>query len=132
MPSQSGAERKALKAIGNLTTSISCIKFNHDSQLVALASTSNKDALKLVSPTSPLRPVFLHCRRLIAVFSLNRVDIRCAQVHLPSATVYSNWPTQQTPLHHVTAVDFSRGSEWLAVGNKRGKVLLYSLKQFTR
>lgn len=100
MVRESGAERKALKAIGNLTTQVTTIKFNHDSQLVALASATNKDQLKLV--------------------------------HLPSATVFSNWPTQQTPLHHVTAVDFSRGSEWLAVGNKRGKVLLYSLKHYTR
>jgi U3 small nucleolar RNA-associated protein 18 len=27
-------------------------------------------------------------------------------------------------------MDFSRGSEWLAVGNARGKVLLYSVKDF--
>ncbi|KAM0790775.1 hypothetical protein ACM66B_004625 [Microbotryomycetes sp. NB124-2] len=95
----SGAERKAFKAIGNLTTTVTSIKFNHDSQLLALASRTNKDQLKLV--------------------------------HLPSGSVYQNWPTQQTPLHHVTAVDFSKGSEWLAVGNARGKVLLYTVKAFT-
>ncbi|ORY75998.1 WD40-repeat-containing domain protein [Leucosporidium creatinivorum] len=94
----SGEERKAFKAIGNLTTAVTSMRFNHDSQILALASRTNKDQLKLV--------------------------------HLPSATVFSNWPTQQTPLHHVTALDFSRGSEWLAVGNARGKVLLYSVKDF--
>ena len=55
-----------------------------------------------------------------------------SQVHLPTCSVYQNWPTQQTPLHHVTCVDFSKGSEWLAVGNQRGKVLLYEVKQFAR
>ncbi|KAK4047869.1 U3 snoRNP protein [Microbotryomycetes sp. JL221] len=94
-----GSERKAFKAIGNLTTSVSSMCFNHDSQLLALASRTNKDQLKLV--------------------------------HVPSASVYQNWPTQQTPLHHVTAIDFSKGSEWLAVGNARGKVLLYTVKAFT-
>ena len=94
-----GEERKALKAVGNLTTAVSTLRFNHDAQLLAVASKANKDALKLV--------------------------------HLPSASVYANWPTQQTPLHHVTAVDFSRGSEYLAVGNARGKVLLYNLKAYS-
>ncbi|GAA5899759.1 hypothetical protein JCM8208_004556 [Rhodotorula glutinis] len=97
---EQGAERKARKAVENLVTGISTMRFNHDSQLLALASKTNKDQLKLV--------------------------------HLPTCSVYQNWPTQQTPLHHVTCVDFSKGSEWLAVGNQRGKVLLYEVKQFAR
>ncbi|GAA5986239.1 hypothetical protein JCM10908_006468 [Rhodotorula pacifica] len=95
-----GAERKARKAIENLVTPVTTMRFNHDSQLVALASKSSKDQLKIV--------------------------------HLPTCSVYQNWPTQQTPLHNVTCVDFSKGSEWLAVGNQRGKVLLYEVKQFAR
>ncbi|GAA5906780.1 WD40 repeat domain-containing protein [Sporobolomyces salmoneus] len=95
-----GAERKARKAVGNLTTSVTTMRFNHDAQLLALASKTNKDQLKLV--------------------------------HLPTCSVFSNWPTQQTPLHHVTCIDFSKRSEWLAVGNQRGKVLLYEVKQFAR
>ncbi|GAA5823947.1 hypothetical protein JCM3770_004142 [Rhodotorula araucariae] len=95
-----GAERKARKAVENLVTGVSTMRFNHDAQLLALASKTNKDQLKLV--------------------------------HLPTCSVYQNWPTQQTPLHHVTCVDFSKGSEWLAVGNQRGKVLLYEVKQFAR
>jgi hypothetical protein len=54
------------------------------------------------------------------------------QVHLPTCSVFQNWPTQQTPLHHVTAIDFSKSSEYMAVGNQRGKVLLYEVKQFSR
>ncbi|GAA5965109.1 hypothetical protein JCM3765_004861 [Sporobolomyces pararoseus] len=95
-----GAERKAKKAVENLTTSVTTMRFNHDAQLLALASKTNKDQLKLV--------------------------------HLPTCSVFSNWPTQQTPLHHVTCIDFSKRSEWLAVGNQRGKVLLYEVKQFAR
>ena len=44
----SGAERKAFKAIGNLTTAVTSMRFNHDSQILALASRTNKDQLKLV------------------------------------------------------------------------------------
>jgi U3 small nucleolar RNA-associated protein 18 len=47
-------------------------------------------------------------------------------------TVFGNWPTSSTPLGHVTSVDFSRESEYLAIGNNRGRVLLYQLRHFTQ
>lgn len=53
------------------------------------------------------------------------------QIHLPSLTAFSNWPTSSTPLGHVTSVDFSAGSEFMAVGNNRGRVLLYHLRDFS-
>jgi U3 small nucleolar RNA-associated protein 18 len=43
---------KPLKAIGNLTTSISSLRFNHDSQLLAIASNTKKDQMRMVSPES--------------------------------------------------------------------------------
>ncbi|KAI0825295.1 WD40-repeat-containing domain protein [Trametes gibbosa] len=96
----SGAERpKPLKALGNLTTSITSLRFNHDSQLLAMASNVKKDQMRMV--------------------------------HLPSLTAFSNWPTSSTPLGHVTSIDFSAGSEYVAVGNNRGRVLLYHLKDFS-
>jgi hypothetical protein len=39
---------KPLKTIGNLTTSISAVQFNHDSQLLAIASKTQKDQMRLV------------------------------------------------------------------------------------
>lgn len=89
---------KPLKSIMNLTTSISSMSFNGPSEILALASKTKKDALRLV--------------------------------HLPSLTVFSNWPTSGTPLGHVSAMGFSRGSEYLALGNHRGKVLLYTLDHY--
>lgn len=52
------------------------------------------------------------------------------QTHLPSLTVFENWPTAGTPLGRVTSLDFSNGSEYVAIGNSRGKVLLYSLHHY--
>lgn len=52
------------------------------------------------------------------------------QIHLPSLTAFGNWPTSSTPLGHVTAVDFSARSEYVAIGNTRGRVLLYHLKDY--
>ncbi|RDL29926.1 putative UTP18 Possible U3 snoRNP protein involved in maturation of pre-18S rRNA [Venustampulla echinocandica] len=49
-------------------------------------------------------------------------------VHLPSCTVYRNWPTSQTPLGRVTAVAFSRQSDMLAVANEAGKIRLFEIR----
>ncbi|KAK6458472.1 U3 snoRNA associated protein [Scheffersomyces xylosifermentans] len=51
-------------------------------------------------------------------------------VHLPSGSVYSNWPTSGTPLGKVTAVAFSPNNEMLAVGNESGKVTLWRLNHY--
>jgi hypothetical protein len=40
---------KPLKTIGNLTTSISTLCFNHDGQLLAMASKDKKDQMRMVS-----------------------------------------------------------------------------------
>lgn len=51
-------------------------------------------------------------------------------IHSGTARVFPNWPTNKTPLHSVTAVDLSRHGGLLAIGNMRGKVLLYRLKHY--
>lgn len=51
-------------------------------------------------------------------------------VHLPSCTVYRNWPTEQTPMGRVTAVAFgkSKDTEVLAVGNDVGKIRMWEIR----
>eukprot|EP00931_Biecheleriopsis_adriatica_P107708 TRINITY_DN8202_c0_g1_i1.p1 TRINITY_DN8202_c0_g1~~TRINITY_DN8202_c0_g1_i1.p1 ORF type:complete len:529 (+),score=111.32 TRINITY_DN8202_c0_g1_i1:95-1681(+) len=51
-------------------------------------------------------------------------------IHSATATVFQNWPTQKTPLHRVTAVDFSRQGGIMAMGNENGRVLLYRLRHY--
>lgn len=51
-------------------------------------------------------------------------------VHLPSCTVFTNWPTSGTPLGKVTCASFSPGNEMLAVGNEQGKVKLWKLNHY--
>ncbi|KAI8092998.1 WD40-repeat-containing domain protein [Halteromyces radiatus] len=87
------------KSIGNLTTRITNMKFNYDSQLLAIASSDKKDALKLVHP--------------------------------PTGRVVVNWPTERTPLNRVSAMDFSPSSEYFTVGTKRGRVLLFNIKDYS-
>ncbi|CAF3578793.1 hypothetical protein FGSG_00485 [Fusarium graminearum PH-1] len=49
-------------------------------------------------------------------------------VHLPTCTVYRNWPTDQTPLGRITAVAFGNQSDLLAVGNDTGKIRLWEIR----
>ncbi|EDO16461.1 hypothetical protein Kpol_1066p26 [Vanderwaltozyma polyspora DSM 70294] len=51
-------------------------------------------------------------------------------IHLPTCTVFQNWPTSGTPLGKVTSVAFSPRSEMLAVGNEQGKVRLWRLNHY--
>ena len=49
-------------------------------------------------------------------------------VHLPSCTVYRNWPTDQTPLGRISSVALGPGGGLLAVGNERGKIRLWEIR----
>eukprot|EP00879_Flechtneria_rotunda_P019216 GHRR01020177.1.p1 GENE.GHRR01020177.1~~GHRR01020177.1.p1 ORF type:complete len:484 (+),score=161.27 GHRR01020177.1:607-2058(+) len=51
-------------------------------------------------------------------------------VHLPSLTVYSNWPTSRSPLQYVHSAAFSPHSGFLSIGNAKGRALLYRLHHF--
>ncbi|GEQ72678.1 hypothetical protein JCM33374_g6365 [Metschnikowia sp. JCM 33374] len=51
-------------------------------------------------------------------------------VHLPSGTVFSNWPTSGTPLGRVTVAEFSPNGQMLAIGNDSGKITLWRLNHY--
>ena len=51
-------------------------------------------------------------------------------VHLPSGSVFQNWPTSRSPLGYVHSVAFSPGGGYLAVGNAKGRALLYRLHHY--
>ncbi|KAF5744128.1 U3 small nucleolar RNA-associated protein 18 [Tripterygium wilfordii] len=51
-------------------------------------------------------------------------------IHIPSCTVFSNWPGPNRLLHYPRCLDFSPGGGFMAVGNAAGKVLLYKLHHY--
>ena len=71
------------------------------------------------------------CANCVSKYGISEAYL-ALQVHLPSLTVFSNWPTSGTPLGHVTSIDFSAQSEYVAIGNTRGRVLLYHLRDFAQ
>ncbi|KAK1129746.1 hypothetical protein K0M31_019460 [Melipona bicolor] len=87
-----------LKVVLNFVTSITNLKFNPYSEILAMASDKKHNAFKMM--------------------------------HLPSFTVFSNFPTFQTNLLMPEAIDFSPGSGYLAISNRSFSAFLYRLKYY--
>ncbi|KAI1082790.1 WD40 repeat-like protein [Whalleya microplaca] len=81
--------------------------------------------MQLTTPVTVL--TFSPDGQLLAFASKHKKDaLRLA--HLPSCTVYRNWPTEQTPLGRIQDVAFGRQSDMLAVGNDAGKIRLWEIR----
>ncbi|KAL6963461.1 hypothetical protein U1Q18_012491 [Sarracenia purpurea var. burkii] len=51
-------------------------------------------------------------------------------IHVPSFSVFSNWPPPNQTLCYPRCLDFSPGGGFMALGNAAGKVLLYKLRHY--
>ncbi|XP_075072865.1 U3 small nucleolar RNA-associated protein 18 homolog [Mixophyes fleayi] len=92
---------KPLKSIMNLVTTASSQVFNPHTEILAVASHTTDEAVKLV--------------------------------HVPSFTVFSNFPTQskRKRVHLPRAMDFSPHSGFFSIANNKGEALLYRLKHYS-
>lgn len=87
----------------------------------------------LTTPTSHL--AFSHDGQIMAMASKWKRD-SMRLVHLPSCTVFKNWPTSSTPLGRITGVAFAAGDlvqgsdahSVLAVANEQGKIRLWEIR----
>ncbi|KAK6435738.1 U3 snoRNP protein [Oleoguttula sp. CCFEE 5521] len=86
----------------------------------------------LTTPTSHL--AFSHDGQMMVMASKWKRDA-LRMVHLPSCTVFKNWPTDKTPLGRVTGVAFCEGSvvggdvyAALAVANEQGKIRVWEMR----
>jgi len=87
---------------------------------------------QLTTPTSHL--TFSPDGQLLAIASKWKRDAM-RLVHLPSCTVFKNWPTSNTPLGRITGVAIAAGEVVcgevhcvMAVGNEQGKVRLWEIR----
>jgi U3 small nucleolar RNA-associated protein 18 len=81
---------------------------------------------QLTTPTSHL--VFSADGQMLVMASRWKRDA-LRIVHLPSCTVYRNWPTDRTPLGRVSSVALSPDGGLLAVGNEQGKIRLWEIRE---
>ncbi|WVR04945.1 hypothetical protein IAU60_001957 [Kwoniella sp. DSM 27419] len=97
------------------------------SKLAELTPEPTKSLEQLTMPISSM--AFHPSSEILVTASTGRKDL-LKMIHLPSGTAFSNWPTPATPLGRVTSTGFSASGEYLAVGNQRGTVLLWSLRHY--
>ncbi|KAI1109252.1 U3 small nucleolar RNA-associated protein [Nemania sp. NC0429] len=81
--------------------------------------------MNLITPVSIL--AFSPDGQLLAMASRYKRDA-LKLVHLPSCTVYRNWPTEQTPLGRIEALAFGTRSDMIAVGNDVGKTRIWEIR----
>jgi len=105
--------------------------------VVNLYDTENATASRNPSPlkaimnlTTPIDQLnFNHDGQLLAM--LSRRNKECLRMfNVNTLSVVSNWPTGGTPLHYASCVQFSPESSKLAIGNDRGRCLLYRLHHY--
>lgn len=80
---------------------------------------------QLTTPTSHL--AFSPDGQMLAMASRWKADA-LRLVHLPSATLYRNWPTDKTPLGRISSLALSPDGGYLAVANEQGKIRLWEIR----
>ncbi|KAJ1510138.1 U3 snoRNP protein [Coelomomyces lativittatus] len=118
----------------NVYTSSSSSSFKASTEMaMALPSSEpptwklHKSLGQLITPITGVR--FNHDTQLLCMWSRSKKD-QLKLVHVPTGHVFHNWPTQRTPLGYVQTMDFSPHSSIMAIGNDKGRVLLYKLKHY--
>ena len=113
-------------AVGSQSGIVNIYDRNQWSLANVPARPSPKKALQqLVTPTSHLE--FSPDGQLLVVASRWKKDA-LRLVHLPSCTVYRNWPTSGTPFGRISSVAWGAEGGLLAVANEQGKIRLWEVR----
>ncbi|KAJ3381741.1 U3 snoRNP protein [Entophlyctis sp. JEL0112] len=100
------------------------------SAATALTSSNPSPARSMMNLTTSISHLAFHPSSQALVFGSRTKKDSLRVAHCPSLKVYSNWPTMHTPLGYVNCVEWSPGGGYLAIGNDKGKVLLYRATAF--
>jgi U3 small nucleolar RNA-associated protein 18 len=84
----------------------------------------------LFNLTTPIDFVDLNSTNELALFASQRKRNAIRFLHIPTITVFQNFPTSNSPLGFISAVSFSPDSKYLTIGNQKGRVLLYRLNHY--
>lgn len=108
---------KPIHNVLTLTTQVDGMSFNHDTQLMSIYSTLLPQSVRLVG-----------CEACTGLTVL--------QVHVPSFTTFSNFPSRVgTQIANIVGTAFSPSSNYLAVGSTygsdRAKVCLFRLSHYS-
>eukprot|EP00798_Chlamydomonas_sp_ICE-L_P000058 gene58-12877_t len=90
---------------------------------LAFAPSAPKPLKELMNLTTKVDTLtFSPDSQILAISSRMKKD-SMRLVHMPSLTVFSNWPTDRSPLHYVHSLAFSPNGGFLAIGNAKGRII---------
>ncbi|XP_030317883.1 U3 small nucleolar RNA-associated protein 18 homolog [Calypte anna] len=105
----------------NLYTTDTCLKENKPKPVKAIMNLVTAATCVTFNPTT----------EILAVASCE-VDEAVKLVHIPSYTVFSNFPVfRRKQIYLAQSMDFSPRSGFFSVGNNKGKALLFRLKHYS-
>ena len=96
----------------------------------ALASTDPLPIKTILNLISPITTLLFHPSSQLLVLASREVKDALRIYHVGSQRVVKNWPTDSTPLGYVSDVDISKDGKFIAMGNTKGKVVLYNFGAF--
>lgn len=96
----------------------------------ALASSTPEPVKAIMNLVAPITTLKFHPCSLMLVMSAKEIKDSLRIFHIPTLRVVKNWPTATTPLGYVSDFDISSDGKLLAIGNAKGKVLLYRFGAF--
>ncbi|XP_062621105.1 U3 small nucleolar RNA-associated protein 18 homolog [Saccostrea cucullata] len=102
----------------------------YDSQAI-LSSRSPTPVKAIMNLTTPCTKAVFNSTSEILALSSNYAEKAVKLVHVPSMTVFSNFPERKVDnLRIPTCMDFSLNSGYFSIGTHRGCALLYRVKHY--
>lgn len=110
----------------------------YDFQSILTSSSNSASMSTNVSPLkcyenllTPIAGTTFHpSSQMLSIYSREKRNA-LRMIHYPSGRVYTNWPTERSPLGRVVDVAFNCTGSTAAFGNKDGVVQIYNLKHFS-
>ncbi|KAJ3331703.1 hypothetical protein HDU91_003278, partial [Kappamyces sp. JEL0680] len=84
----------------------------------------------IMNLTTSISSIVFHPSSALLVIASKEMQDALRIIHVPTLRVVKNWPTSATPLGYVFSVAISPDGQYIAIGNDRGKVVLYRLSAF--
>lgn len=121
------SEDSSLLACGGSTGIVNI--YDANSLLTTNSFTPLKSYSNLVTPVSGC--CFHPSSQILTMFSREkRNELRV--VHYPSGRVYTNWPTERSPLGRVASMSYNCDGSSAAFASKDGIIQIYNIKHFSK